>query len=159
MNILKNFTALIILCFAIQTTGFALDDIDREAIQKVIDHYVEAWNFHECKGFGNDFTVDADFVNIYGMHFSGRAEIEERHVRIMQTFLKGSFFEVVKMQLREVQPGLVVAIVHWRVSGFRTPRSDMNKPAETREGLFSHVFIKNDDKWEITATQNTLIPN
>ena len=93
------------------------------------------------------------------MHFSGKAEIEKRHIQILQTFLKGSTLEILRTQLREVQPGLVVAIVHWRCPGFRTPRSDLNKPGEVREGVFTQVFIHSGDKWEITASQNTLVPN
>jgi uncharacterized protein (TIGR02246 family) len=136
----------------------ALEEEDRLGIQDIINEYVDSWNLRECKGFGDGFTEDADFVNIFGMHFIGRTEIEERHLRILQTFLKGSQLEILNTQLREVQPGLVIAIIHWNLKGFRSPGTDLSQPGEAREGVFSHVFIKSEDKWEITATQNTLIP-
>ncbi len=137
----------------------ASEQSDQWAIEEVIQDYQDAWNQREGKGFADNFTEDADFVNIFGMHFSGKDEIEERHVQILQTFLKGSDFQIVNLQLREVQPGLVIALVFWRLVGYRTPRSDMNKPGEIREGIFTHVFINSDDKWKITATQNTIAPN
>lgn len=135
-----------------------LDNADQKAIQEVINVYRDAWNQNEGKGFGDGFTEDADFVNIFGMHFSGKAEIEMRHVQILQSFLKNSILEIVDTQLREVQPGLVIAIVHWKLLGYRTPSSDMLKPSDTREGIFTQVFIHSNEKWEITASQNTMKP-
>lgn len=137
----------------------ALEQADRQAIQEVIQDYTDSWNQRACKGFGNGFTEDADFVNIFGMHFKGKAEIEKRHIQIMQNFLKDSSLEILNTQLREAQPGVVIALVRWRCHGFRNPRADLSKPGETREGVFTQVFIHPGSKWEITASQNTLIPN
>ena len=114
---------------------------------------------HAGKGFADGFTEHADFVNIFGMHFVGRAEIEARHVAILQTLLKDSTLEILEIKLREVQPGLVVAIVRWQVEGFRSPHTDLTQPGVTRRGIFSHLFIQVAERWQITATQNTLIPN
>jgi hypothetical protein len=35
---------------------------------------------------------------------------------------------------------------------------DSSKPEETREGIFTHVFVQQNGKWEIVASQNTLRP-
>jgi uncharacterized protein (TIGR02246 family) len=140
------------ICVLLSTLNcaFALEKSDYTAIDKVISGYTYAWN--ECcgKGFGEGFTQDADFVNIFGTKFSGKEEIEVRHVKILETFLKDSKMEILKTDLREVQKGLVIATVHWRVKGFK-------KPDVTRDGIFTQVFVQQADKWEITASQNTLI--
>lgn len=137
----------------------ALEQADCQAIQEVIQSYTDSWNQRGCKGFADGFTDDADFVNIFGMHFKGRAEIERRHVQIMRNFLKGSSLEILHTQMREAQPGVVIALVRWKCQGFRHPLADLSKPGETREGIFTQVFLHRDGKWEITASQNTLMPN
>lgn len=134
----------------------ALEQEDQYAIQKIIQGHKTSWNEKGGHGFADGFTEDADFVNIFGMKFSGREEIENRHIKIIQTIFKGSFFEILDVTLRKVTPGLVIAIVKWRLEGFRKPGSEAT---ETREGIFTHVFINQRNKWEITATQNTLFPN
>lgn len=148
------------LCFLLISSSLsALEQADRQSIQNIIQGYTDSWNQRDCKGFGDGFADDADFVNIFGMHFKGKADIEKRHIQIMQNFLKGSTLEILQTQMREAQPGVVIALVRWRCQGFRNPRSDLSKPGETREGIFTQVFIQNGNNWVITASQNTLIPN
>jgi uncharacterized protein (TIGR02246 family) len=132
--------------------AFALETTDQEAIKKVITAYTQAWNEQGGKGFADGFAQDADFVNIFGMKFSGKEEIEARHINILQTFLKNSKMEILRTHLREVQKGLVIATIYWRVKGFK-------KPDAIQDGIFTQVFIQQEEKWEITASQNTLIPN
>ena len=47
----------------------ALEEADRSAIQAVIKDYTHAWNQNGGKGFSDGFTEDANFVNVFGMHF------------------------------------------------------------------------------------------
>jgi uncharacterized protein (TIGR02246 family) len=147
--------ALFIFCFCSLS---ALEERDLKEIQDVIKGYTESWNQKAGKGFGDNFTDNADFVNIFGMIFSGKEEVELRHVQILNGFLKGSTMEILNSQVREVQPGVVVAHVRWKVAGFRTPQMAADAPSQIREGVFSHLFVKEDKKWKITATQNTLAP-
>jgi uncharacterized protein (TIGR02246 family) len=134
----------------------ALAPKDKTEILTIIQNYTHSWNHQGGKGFGDGFTEDADFVNIYGMSFTGKKEIEERHINIIQTIFKDSKFEILDVQLREVYPELVIAKISWRLNGYRHPGSDLTKPGSISEGIFTHVFIHNNNKWEITASQNTL---
>ena len=135
----------------------ALELADQNAIKDVIAAYTEAWNLHTGKGFGYGFTEDADFVNILGMHFSGKQEIEARHVQILQSFLKGTTLSISSTSLREAQPGVVIAIVRWKLDGYATVSPDSHLP-DIQEGVFTQVFIHTGKKWEIKASQNTLVP-
>ncbi len=137
----------------------ALEQADRLAIQEIIKDYADSWNLHGGRNFAKGFTDDADFVNVFGMYFSGKEEIEHRHVQILQTFMKGSVLEILDTKLREIQPGVVIGIIRWRLEGYRNPYCETNKPPETREGIFTHVFVNIDKKWKIAASQNTRMPN
>ncbi|MBS0629506.1 MAG: SgcJ/EcaC family oxidoreductase [Verrucomicrobia bacterium] len=130
---------------------FALGTTDRQAIDQIVEHFTHAWNDCEGHGSADYYAEDADFVNIFGMAFAGKEEIESRHVQIHETFLKGSLFEVVETKVREAKPEVVIAQVYWKVSNIQKP------VAETMNGIFTHTFVKNNGIWEIAATQNTLI--
>jgi SnoaL-like domain len=39
----------------------------------------DAWNSHDMRRFAACFAADADFVNVVGAWWRGRAEIEEKH--------------------------------------------------------------------------------
>lgn len=156
MNFLKKcyFSALILS----SASAFTLQETDRSAILEVIQNYTDSWNHKHGKGFGDGYSENADFVNIFGMKFSGRAEIESRHEKIIQSFFKDSKLEIMNTELREVQPGLVIATVYWKLNGFRTPGADISKTGDVRKGIYTQVFINAGKKWEITASQNTLMP-
>lgn len=153
---LRNFFFFVACLFASVNNIIALDESDRNAIQNVIQGYTDSWNLHQGKGFADGYTDDADFVNIFGMYMSGKAAIEERHIKILQTFFKDSQMAITGIKLREVKPDIAIALVKWKVDGYRDPGSDNTKPGETREGIYTQVFIKKDGNWKITASQNTL---
>ncbi len=142
------------LSLFVVSSVFALDAEDRDAIHKIVGHFTNAWNQCEGRGLGDYYAEDADFVNIFGMAFSGKKEIENRHVKILETFLKGTVFEVTDLRVREVKPGVVMAQVYWVVSGIQKPGI---QDKEAMKGIFTHAFIKNNDQWAITSTQNTMI--
>lgn len=159
MKFLTQFCLLpIFLCLCINSL-YSLEQADRTAIEEIIQNYADAWNLQQGKGFGDGFTEDADFVNIFGMHFSGKAEIEDRHIKILQGFLKDSKLKITDINLREINPNVVVALVRWNLDGFRNPKSDLKALGEVRSGIFTQVFISQQNKWEITASQNTLSLN
>lgn len=136
---------------------FALDANDHHDIKQIIEHFTNAWNYNGGQGSADYYAEDADFVNIFGTVFSGKQEIETRHIKIHETFLKGSLFEVIDLKLREAKPHVVIAHVYWEVSNVQKPGKDSLN--ETMRGVFTHVFLKNHGSWEITATQNTSISN
>lgn len=153
---MKHF--LLFIFVGLSAFGYCLDSADRSAMESIIQGYTDSWNMHQGKGFADNCSEDADWVNIFGMHFSGRVEIEERHRRILTTFYKDSILKITDQSFREVQPGLVIAIVRWKLDGYRDPGPDNTKPGTTREGIFTHVFINKDNKWEMTASHNTIKP-
>jgi uncharacterized protein (TIGR02246 family) len=152
MRAIVNFSFFLGLLFA--SSVFALDAGDRDAIHKIVGHFTNAWNQHEGRGSADHYAEDADFVNIFGTAFSGKKEIESRHVKIHEAFLKGTLFKVTDLKIREVKPGIAMVQVYWIVSGIQKPGAQAK---EAMKGIFTHAFIKNNDQWEITSTQNTMI--
>jgi uncharacterized protein (TIGR02246 family) len=50
----------------------------------------DAWNAADGAAFGARFTDDADFVNVRGEHFQGRAAIAAGHAGIFRSIYAGS---------------------------------------------------------------------
>lgn len=148
----KYMSLFLAITLSVTSSIAALDETDHKSINQIIEHFTDVWNHHEGHGFADYYAQDADFVNIFGMVFSGKQEIETRHVKILETFLKGYTFEVLDLKLREAKPDLVIALVYWKVSNAQKPGNEM-------KGVFTHVLLKTQDKWEITASQNTTISN
>lgn len=137
---MKKFARFSAYLFLLVTSSvFALDTADRNTISKIVEHFTDAWNHHEGKGSADYYAMDADFVNIFGMAFSGRQEIEDRHVQIHEGFLRGSTFKVTELKMREAKPGVVIAQVYWRVTGIQKPGAESR---ETMKGIFTHTLLK-----------------
>ena len=147
-----------IVTLALAVSLYALEDADRSLIQGMIQRFTDTWNHEEGKGMADLYATDAEFVNIFGSKFSGKTEIEVRHQHILKTFLKHSKFEILNTELREIQPGVVIASVSWRLDGFHTSAMDPASAGETRDGIFTHVFVRSDKKWEIAISHNTMMP-
>jgi uncharacterized protein (TIGR02246 family) len=157
-QIMKFFTKCALLLVSstlLFHSAYALDDNDQQAINRVINRLAKSWNFHAGEGFGRSFTDDADFVSIFGRYISGKEAIEARYKKLLQGSLKDSKIQFNEITLREVQPGLVIALVKWQLSKNEVTASCICK--NPKEGLFTQVLIKNGDCWRITASQNTRI--
>lgn len=150
---MKKYLALTLAMLSFASFTFALEPQDEKEITEAIEHFTFTWNHQTGRGLADFYTEDADFVNIFGNAFSGKQNIEERHVSILEGFLKGSFFEVTKIRLREAKPDVVVAHTYWKVTHIKNP----NSPSEeaSLKGIFTHIMLKNNGKWEITSSQNT----
>jgi uncharacterized protein (TIGR02246 family) len=59
-------------------------------IAGVIAALSDSWNRHDMAGYGAQFTEDADFVNVIGMHWQGCAEITARHEDVHRTIFRNS---------------------------------------------------------------------
>lgn len=143
----------LIVSFFLISKVFSLEQSDQLAIQDIILNYTNAWNLGKGVGFGKDFSKDASFVNIFAMRFVGKSEIEDRHIKILETFLRDSTLEIINISLQEVKNDVVIAIVEWKVDNFRSLESN---EGEVRRGMFTQVFVKNEEKWEIVASHNSI---
>lgn len=77
----------------------------------------DSWNTHDMAAYAAQFTEDADFVNVVGMHFRGRSAIEAVHVQIHRTIFRNSTLKTLDCSLRPLTPGLVLAHIRWEMRG------------------------------------------
>ncbi len=142
------FTGVLAALFSMSTLS-ALQPSDQKAIETMIGDFTKAWNLQQGSGSSEHYAEEADFINIFGSIFSGKEEIEKRHQEIHKGFMKDSRFQVEEIKFREIKEDVVMAQVYWIVDG--------GQLKEPMRGIFSHLFCKKQEGWQILSTQNTMV--
>jgi len=136
-------------------------------VQRAVADFSVAWNNHDMVAFGKLFAIDADFVNVGGLWWRGRKEIQMQHAythgaipidtqgfdaaaRAHYGIFKSSTMQFDSIDVRFLRRDVAVAHVSWKLLGdARTPNA--------RVGLLTFVVTRQDGEWLIAAAQNTEI--
>ncbi|WP_244227285.1 SgcJ/EcaC family oxidoreductase [Corallococcus aberystwythensis] len=129
------------------------DELD---LRQLVKAQTKAWNAHDAAAWTRDFTDDADFINIVGTVFQGRAEIETRHAAIFASIFKTSHAEVTVRKVHFPSADIAVVDTVHEVTGHTgLPPGVQN----TKEGLLRtqmrYVLKRSQKQWRIVAGQNT----
>ena len=128
---------------------------DAEAqIANIVAALADSWNRHDMATYAAQFTEDADFVNVIGMHWHGRSEIEARHVDVHRTIFRNSTLRTLDYSLRLLSPGVVLANINWEMAGHENPPGANFAPG-LRHGVITGVLVEREGRWLIAAFHNT----
>ncbi len=130
---------------------------EEATIRQMVADQAEAWNRQDAKAWSKHFAPDADFVNIFGMVFQGRTEIEARHAAIFATIFKGSRTQVTIRRLVFPAPDLALVDTEHAVTGYSGLPPTVHptgEPAALRTRM-KYVMKKAHGQWTIIAGQNT----
>lgn len=135
-------------------TLFGQTNKDRQAIQKQIQAFIDNWNVHDYSTMKAYTTDDVDWVNIVGMWWKGRKEVQYAHQAFHQTMFSNVALELKSSAIRFITKD--VAIVHMRThyGTFTTP--DGNKMGNT-DDVATLVYVKKNGKWLLTAGENVTV--
>ena len=103
----------------------------KSQIANLIDVLSESWNRHDMATYAAQFTEDADFVNVIGMHWRGRPEIEARHADVHGTIFRNSTLRTFDNSLRLLGPGIVLAHIKWEMTGHESPQGSRFRKSGT----------------------------
>jgi uncharacterized protein (TIGR02246 family) len=110
----------------------------------------DAWNRGDGMAYGEQFAVDADFVDIRGDHHRGGAAIGHGHQAIFDSIYAGSTVTYEIGVARPLGPGVVLAIA---TSTLVAPSGPLQGTHNSRTTV---VVSEGDDGWSISALHNTL---
>jgi uncharacterized protein (TIGR02246 family) len=125
---------------------------DEQAIQGILQQIETAWNRYDSVSLAAAFAEDANFIQIFGGQLDGRATIEAAHRHIFETIYRGSHASFVLRSIRFLRPD-VAAVVFARAH-VKFKEGNEAREIETRPTL---IVVKEQDKWQIVAFQNTKI--
>ena len=106
-----------------------MSDIDR--LEDVPAAFIAAWNRHDMAALAALFTEDAEFVNVVGLWWRTRAEIEAAHAATHATMFRDSRLKGDMAEVTSLGPGIAALHVTWTLTGQSTPDGT---PAEPRQG-------------------------
>ena len=125
---------------------------DEFALHRMVAQLEAAWNATDSAAWAALFAEDADFVGtVLGMHFTGRAAIEQGHRVIFDTIYKGSHiqFTVEKGRFRWSRRCHRLCSQHLVFYENGAERRGHARP--------TLVVERSDGVWVIVAFQNTLV--
>jgi uncharacterized protein (TIGR02246 family) len=122
------------------------------AIKGVGAAFVDDWNRHDMKEFGSLFTDDAQFVNVIGLWWHSRAEIQEAHEALHATRMRNSHLVATESAAHLLGPDAAVLLQQWQLTG-DTGIDGVTLPM--RSGVMTLVMVKEGSRWQIASAQNT----
>jgi uncharacterized protein (TIGR02246 family) len=125
---------------------------DTSKVTGVVNAFAAAWNRHDMEAFAQLFAADAEFVNVVGLWWKGRAEIRRAHEVTHASMFKNSRLTILDTSVRFPLPQLAIARSRWRLEGHVGPDGQALPP---RMGILLNVLIVDDGSWAIIDSQNT----
>jgi uncharacterized protein (TIGR02246 family) len=122
------------------------------AAQAVAAAMVDDWNRHDMKKFAALFTEDAQFVNVIGLWWRGRSEIQKQHEALHATRMRNSHLVSIETSVQLLRPDVAVVHTRWQLTG-DTGIDGVTLPM--RQGVMSLVIVRTGKGWRIASAQNT----
>ena len=141
----------------------AMKDADAD-IRALIADQAAAWNRHDAMAWASRFVPEAEFINILGTPFSGKAAIEGISTRIFASIFKESHDSVTVQKIILVTPDVAIAHYEHAVSSYTAlpPGIQPSEIGADGKGILRtrmvYVLARGKDgKWMIVNGQNTAI--
>jgi uncharacterized protein (TIGR02246 family) len=122
------------------------------AVQGVGAAFVDDWNRHDMNSFGGLFAEDAQFVNVIGLWWHSRAEIQKEHEALHATRMRTSHLVATESAVHILGPDVAVLLQRWQLTG-DTGIDGATLPM--RRGVMTLVTVKAGGHWQIASAQNT----
>jgi ketosteroid isomerase-like protein len=138
---------------------------DEEDVRSAVAAFATTWNQHDMDAFGELFAPDADFVNVAGVRWVGRQEIQLRHAYAHGTIpenslpgdnpayygiFKHSTLTFVHIDVRFLRKDVALAHVDSELLGDARTQN-------ARRGELTFVLTRENTGWLVAAAQNTEI--
>lgn len=138
---------------------------DADDVRNSVAGFATAWNHHDMDAFGKLFAPDADFVNVGGVRWVGREEIQLHHAWSHGTIpensvpgenpahygiFKHSTMKFNRTDVRFLRKDVAVAHVDWELLGD-------TRTQNPRRGVLTFVLTRQNEAWLVVTAQNTEI--
>ncbi|MGI9405610.1 MAG: SgcJ/EcaC family oxidoreductase [Hyphomicrobiaceae bacterium] len=114
--------------------------------------FAEAWNSNDATALAGLFADDADFVNVVGLWWRARTDIERAHAYGLSTFFKNATLSPRRIEVRRIGDNVATVHVRWRLTG-QTDRD--GKPLGDRFAIMIFVTELRNGVWVVVAAHNT----
>ena len=127
--------------------------VEEAQVAALVDEIEAAWNTHDMNRFAACFAPDADFINVAGAWWRGRAEIEKKHAAGHAGHFKDSSMKMQLAAFKELGADIALVHVRWQLEGHG--ESGPRRTTDTRRGIWSWIVRDRSARLEIVSSQNT----
>ncbi len=113
--------------------------------------FAEAWNTRRADRLASLFEEDADFINVVGIWWESRTDIQKAHDYGLKVIFNESTLKIGKVKVKALGEGHAIVHARMRLIG-QTPKAGA---AGVRNNLFIFVVRKHGDHWLCVSAQNT----
>ena len=118
------------------TAVLTIDDSAGAKVKAVLEAWEAAWNASDMTAMWQLATDDVHWVNVVGMHWRGKADVQKAHQAYFDLLFKDRSCKLDEIESIESLPGGVfVAVVRWSMGGFRRTTGVMRPPGKDRMSL------------------------
>ena len=120
--------------------------------------FTEAWNMRDAQRLAQLFDEDAEFINVTGLWWHSRKDIEKAHAYGLSTIFQHSTLYLLRTRVKYLSEDVAVVQAKMKLSG-QTPVDTVARPGERRT-IFTFVLHKSGQQWVCASAQNTdIVPN
>ena len=106
--------------------------IDNGAVAKVkavLEGWEAAWNAADMNAMWQLATDDIHWVNVVGMHWRGKTEVQKAHQAFFDLMFKNRSCKLEEIESVKALPGgAFVAVVRWSMGGYRRLNGEVRPP-------------------------------
>lgn len=132
------------------------------AIEKMLATEQTAWNAGDSEAYANEYTDDADFINIRGQIFAGKAAVKQQHAKIFAGPFNGSTINIVLRKFILISHQAALVDTDQTVTNFKgLPPGIVATAPDTLVTHFKYLAMQQaDGTWKFASGQNTSqLPN
>lgn len=118
----------------------------------IVQAFIAAWHARSGAGIGALFTEDADFVNVTGLWWHGRAAIAKPHDYALKSFFARTTLRAGRIKTRMLGPDAAVVRCRLHLTGQTAPDGS---PAGNRQTILTFVMTRSTRGWLAVSAQNT----
>ncbi|MEO1022400.1 MAG: SgcJ/EcaC family oxidoreductase [Bacteroidota bacterium] len=115
--------------------------------------FVEAWNKRDAEALPSLFEEEAEFVNVVGIWWHTREEIQRAHQYGLTVIFQDSDLKLQKTKITELGSDVVLVHAKMRLTK-QSPEAGIAKPLP-RQNIMSFIAIRKEGFWSCKSAHNT----
>ena len=123
---------------------------NEDAIRKLYEQFVAAWNKHDPKGMAAMWVEDGDDVEPDGHMAKGRTDVEKLFTAEHQTVMKSTKLALTIDSVWFIDANLALVDGSYELSGIVAPDGKQLPP---RKGRLSSILLQERGRWWVAASR------
>ena len=115
--------------------------------------FVEAWMNRDANMLSSLFTEEAEFVNVVGLWWHNRKDIERAHAYGFENIFGESDLRIMESSVKYLHEDVAVVHARMRLKN-QTQKGEVRTPS-IRQNIFSFVVQKQEGSWVCVSAHNT----